>query len=52
MSTTPLTLVGYAADALAPLLTPSPTASHEAKILDVYAPDLGYDAEKFLYKPP
>ena len=41
------TSVGNSADWPEPLLRPSPATGHAAEILDVYNPDLGYDAEKF-----
>jgi hypothetical protein len=50
--TTPFTLVGNSADSPAPPLRPSPATGHAAEILDVEDPYLGYDAEKFPYKPP
>ena len=42
-------LVGNSADAPEPPLRPSPATGHEADMLDVEDPDLGDDAEKFLY---
>jgi hypothetical protein len=47
MATAPSTLVGHAADSPAPLLMPSPANGHDAEILAVSDPDLGYDAEGF-----
>jgi hypothetical protein len=41
-----------ATDAPEPLLRPSPATDHDAEILDVEDPDLGYDAENFPYKQP
>jgi hypothetical protein len=46
------TPVGSCADSPGPPLRPSPATGHAAEILDVYDPYLGYDAEKFPYKPP
>jgi hypothetical protein len=43
-------LVGHAADSPEPLLRPSPATGHAAEILDVYDPDVGYDAAKFPYQ--
>jgi hypothetical protein len=45
MATTSATLVGHSADLPAPLLRPSRATGHAADILDVFDPDLGYDAE-------
>jgi hypothetical protein len=42
---TPFTLVGNSADSPEPLLRPSPTTGHDAEILDVSDPYLGYEAE-------
>jgi hypothetical protein len=50
MATTSLASVGNSADLPEPLLRPSPATGHDAEILDVYNPYLGYDAEKFPYK--
>jgi hypothetical protein len=50
--TTPFTLVGNSADSPALFLRLSPATGHAAEILDVSDPCLGYDAEKFPYKPP
>jgi hypothetical protein len=50
--TTPFTLVGNSADSPALFLRLSPATGHAAEILDVEDPCLGYDAEKFPYKPP
>jgi hypothetical protein len=47
MATTSLTSVGSEADSPAPLLRPSPATGHDAEKLEVYDPDLGYDAENF-----
>jgi hypothetical protein len=49
---TSYTLVGNAADSLEPILRPSPATGHDADILEVSDPPLGYDAGKFPYKPP
>jgi hypothetical protein len=45
MAKTPCTPVGRAADAPAPFLRPSSTTGHDAEKLEVYDPDLGYDAK-------
>ena len=47
-----LSNVGSEADAPAPVLRPSPATGHDAAILDVEDPDLGYDAETFPYMQP
>jgi hypothetical protein len=52
MAMTSFMLVGNAADSPAPLLRPSPATDHDAEMLGVEDPDLGYDAEKFPYKQP
>jgi hypothetical protein len=52
MATTSLTSVGSDASSPEPIRRPSPTIGHEAEILDVSGPYLGYDAEEFPYKPP
>jgi hypothetical protein len=49
---TSFTLVGNSADSPELLLRPLPATGHNAEILDVSDPDLGYYAEKFPYKPP
>jgi hypothetical protein len=46
--TTSLTLVGHSAASPEPLLRPSSATGHDAEILDVDDPQLGYDAAKFL----
>jgi hypothetical protein len=40
------------ADSPEPILRPSPAAGHDAEMLEVSDPDLGYDAEKFPYQQP
>jgi hypothetical protein len=45
MAMTALTLAGHSAGSSRPILRPLPAISHDAEILDVYDPDLGYDAE-------
>jgi hypothetical protein len=52
MATTSLTPVGNSADSPAAIQRPSPATGHEAEMLEVEDPDLGYDAENFPYKPP
>jgi len=52
MTTTTLTSVGSDTSALEPIRRPLPTTGHEAEILDVDDPYLGYDAKKFPHKPP
>jgi hypothetical protein len=52
MAKTSFTYLGNSADSPAPPLRPSPATGHAAEILDVEDPYLGYDAEKFPYKPP
>jgi hypothetical protein len=52
MANTSFTSVGNCADSPEPLLRPSPAMGHDAEILGVCDPDLGYDAEKVPYKPP
>ncbi len=52
MATTPFTLVGNSADSPEPILRPSPASGHDAEILDVEDPYLGYDAEKFRISSP
>jgi hypothetical protein len=52
MAMTSWTSVGSDAGSPEPIRRPSPATGHEAEILDVYDPYLGYDAEKFPYKPP
>ena len=42
MATTAFTLVGHDADLPEPILRPSPATGHDAAMLDVYDPDLGY----------
>jgi hypothetical protein len=44
--------VGNSTDSPEPILRPSPTTGHNSEILDVYNPDVGYDAEQFPYQPP
>jgi hypothetical protein len=51
MAKTSFTSVGSSADAPQPLLRPSPATGHDAEKLEVYDPDLGYNAENFPYKP-
>ena len=50
MTTTSLTSVGSDAGSPKLIRGPSPATGHEADILDINDPDLGYDAEKFPYK--
>jgi len=45
MAMTALPLVRTSADSSEPILRPLPAMTHNAKILDAYDPDLGYDAE-------
>jgi Lipocalin-like domain len=52
MAMTSLTLVGHSAGFPEPILRPSPATGHDAEILDVYDPYLGYDAETFPYQQP
>jgi hypothetical protein len=40
------------ADSPDPIPRPSPLTGHDAEMLDVYDPDLGYDAETFPYQQP
>jgi hypothetical protein len=47
---TSLTLVGHSTDSPEPLLRLSPATGHDAEMLDVEDPDLGYDAETFPYQ--
>src|SRR5919106_2431568 len=51
-ATTSLTSVGSHAGSPEPIRGPSPTMGHEAEILDVYDPFLGYDAETCPYQSP
>jgi hypothetical protein len=50
MTTTSLTSVGSDAGSPKLIRGPSPATGHEADILDVYGPYLGYDAETFPYQ--
>jgi hypothetical protein len=52
MATTSLTSVGNDTGSLEPIRRPSLATGHEAEILDVYDPHLGYDAEKFPAQQP
>jgi hypothetical protein len=52
MAMTFLTLVGNSADSPEHILRLSPATDHNAEILDVYDPYLGYDAETFPYHEP
>jgi hypothetical protein len=52
VATASLMLVRNSADSPAPLLRPSPANGHDAEILDVSDPDLGYDAETCPYQQP
>jgi hypothetical protein len=45
--TIPFTPVGNSADLPEPFLRPLPAKGYDAKILGVYDPYLGYDAEDF-----
>jgi hypothetical protein len=47
MANTSFTSVGNSADSPQPLLKPSPATGHHAEMLDVYDPDVGYDAETY-----
>jgi hypothetical protein len=47
MATTPHTLVGDFADSPEPISRPLPATGHDAEMLEVYDPDLGYYAENF-----
>jgi hypothetical protein len=49
---TSFTSAGSEADSPEPLLRPSPATDHDAEKLDVYDPDLGYDAENFHISSP
>jgi hypothetical protein len=44
---TSFTSVGNSADSPEPLLRPAPATGHDAETLEVYDPDLGYDAQNF-----
>jgi hypothetical protein len=50
MATTSFSLVGNSADSPEPLLRPSPATGHDAEMLEVEDPNLGYDAETFPHK--
>jgi hypothetical protein len=52
MAKTSFTSVGSEADSPEPFLRPSPATGHDAEMLEVSDPDLGYDAGKFPYQPP
>jgi hypothetical protein len=52
MATTSWTRVGNLPDAPASILKPSPVTDHDAEMLDVSDPDLGYDAENFRISSP
>jgi hypothetical protein len=52
MATTSLTLVGNSADSPEPIRRPPPATGHDAEILDVYDPYVGYNDEKFPYQQP
>jgi hypothetical protein len=52
MATTLLTSVGSDAGSPEPLRRLLPAPGHEAEILDVDDPDLGYDAENFRRSSP
>jgi hypothetical protein len=52
MATTSLTLGGNSVDSPQPILRPLPATGRNAEMLEVYDPDLGYDAKTFPYKPP
>ena len=52
MVKTSLTPMGNSADSPELILRPSPATGHDAEILDVDDPDLGYDAETFPYQLP
>ena len=52
MAKASFTSVGSEADSPEPLLRPSPATDHDAEKLDVYDPDLGYDAENFPISSP
>lgn len=52
MATTFFTSVGNSAGSPEPILRLSPATGHDAEILEVYDPDVGYDAEKFPYNQP
>jgi hypothetical protein len=49
---TSFTPVGISAGSPEPSLRPSPATGHNAEILGVYDPDLGYDAEIFHISSP
>jgi hypothetical protein len=50
MATTSCTPVGNCPDSPEPILRRSPATGHDAEILDVDDPDLGYDAEPYPYQ--
>jgi hypothetical protein len=50
MATTSCTPVGNCPDSPEPILRRSPANGHDAEILDVDDPDLGYDAEPYPYQ--
>ena len=52
MAKTSFMLVGNEADSPEPFLRPLPATGDEAKILGVYDPYLGYDAEDLPYQRP
>src|SRR6266850_6213216 len=52
MATTSLTLVGHFAGSPEPILRPSPATGHDAEILGVEDPYVGYDAETCPYQQP
>ena len=52
MAMTSLTPVGHGPGSPDPILRPSPATGHEADILDVEDPDVGYDAETCPSQPP
>jgi hypothetical protein len=52
MARTSFTSVGSEADSPEPLLRPSAAMGHDAEILDVLDPDLGYDAENSVSAAP